>query len=139
MVCLCLFVVCLFESQKKRRGVIRHGQNIALVLFSPFQRRSLCVIEGNPGFTAEQSEFVIPSCREIFAKWVSLVKNQFLCFFEEVEVSRAVLWVAVLTCLGIPALLCLFGRTAYKRQSFKSKRREMFVSHQNQILTFPVH
>lgn len=109
----------------------------ALVLFSLFQRRSLCAVEGNPGFTAEQSEFFIPKCREIFAKWVSLVKNYFLYFFKEVELSRAVLWVAVLTCIGTPVLLCFLGRTAYKRQSFISKRKKTLVSHQNQILTFP--
>lgn len=133
---VCLFIY-LNQSEKKEEGSSDMVKIGALVLFSPFQRRSQFVIEGNRGFTAEQSEFVIPKFKEIFAKCVSLVKNSFLYFFKEVEVSRAVLWVAVLTCLGTPVLLCFLGRTAYKRQSFVSKRKETLVSHQNQILTFP--
>lgn len=132
---VCLFIWINLKKQKEGSSdMVKIG---ALVLFSPFQRRSQFVIEGNWGFTAEQSEFVIPKFKEIIAKWVSLVKNSFLYFFKEVEVSRAVLWVAVLTCLGTPVLLCFLGRTAYKRQSFISKRKETLVSHQNQILTFP--
>lgn len=48
--------VCLFVSisKKKEEGSSDMFKICALVLFSPFQRRSLCVIVGNLEFTAEQ-------------------------------------------------------------------------------------
>lgn len=54
------------------------------------------------------------------------------------EVSRAVFQVAVFTCPGTQVLPCFLGRAALgERQYFKIKRKEAFVSHQNQSLTFP--